>query len=517
MPSHFGIWFRKTRTGLRRAVLGPQALAFLPATILAAFWIGGEIWLIALAIAMPALYSLTGSFRPARPGEDPHPRDSTTGLPLRRTLETALNDRLDMAASLGRTTACFLISIDDFAELVDRYGHGAGEDILARTADRLCAAVRDGDLVCRTGEEGFGIALGSVAYLDLESAIQLAGRLQSAVEEPVALGATGVYVSASIGFCLAARAPEQTGHGVLHAADIALDEARRNGPSAIRAFTAEMSRQVANVTLPIAEITHALETGQMRPFFQPQLSTDTGRVSGFEALARWCHPERGVIPPAEFLPAVEKIGAMERLGELILTRSLDAVTEWDRARLTIPQVGVNFSAAELHDPKLIERIRWQLDRFDLGAERLVIEVLENVVAGSPDDVISRNINGLSELGCAIDLDDFGTGHASISSIRRFAVSRIKIDRSFVKDVHLYSELAKITSAMIGLAHSLRIDALAEGVETPEERLVLNALGCDHIQGFGVSQPMPGSEIESWIKRTQNTRTLPPRRKNRRIA
>ena len=501
---------RQVRSILRQTALGPQALAFLPALVLTSFWIGGEIWLLLVALAVPALYSVLGAFQVSTDPYDPHPRDGTTGLPLRKALEEAMDDRMDMSVTRGRATGCFLLTIDDFDELADRYGRAAADRVLTRTADRLRSAVRAGDIVCRTDEATFGIGLATVAHLDLEIAIQLAARLQAAVEEPISLDSTVIYVSCSIGFCLGARSPEKTGLGLILATELALEEARQNAPSAIRTFSSGAPRRNRAMAIPPCDVTAALDAGHILPFFQPQVSTDTGQVTGFEALARWCHPDRGVITPADFLPVLEKSGQINRLGEVILNRALTAVKDWDRAGLVIPTVGVNFTRDELHDPGLVDKITWQLDRFDLAPERLTVEVLETVVAASPDDIVSRNINGLAKLGCRIDLDDFGTGHASISSIRRFAVSRIKIDRSFVMKVDRDAEQQKMVSAILTMAERLGLDTLAEGVETKGEHAMLAQLGCGHVQGFGIARPMPFDQTIDWTRAYMATVTEAPR-------
>ncbi len=491
---------RELRSLLRQNMLGPQALAFLPAIVLSAFWIGGESWLILVALGVPALYALTGIFRLETMGQHWAQRDGTTGLPLRRALEQAMDDHLDMAAARGRETACFLLEIDSLEEIADRYGRPAAEEVLARSADRLRDVLRSADMVCRLRGDGFGIGLAPVMHLDLEIAIQLASRLQSAIEEPIAIGATRIYVSCSLGFCLGARAPERSGLGVIHGAERALDEARRNAPSALRAFSDGLAVQRSTRGIPAQEVGAAFEAGQIQPFFQPQISTDTGRVTGFEVLARWHHPDRGLISPEDFLPLVERTGQMERLSELMLTRGLAALRGWDGAGLNVPSIGVNFSATELHDPKLIEKVTWQLDRFDIAPHRLAVEVLETVIAATPDDVVARNINGLARLGCTIDLDDFGTGHASISSIRRFAVSRIKIDRSFVMKVDRDPEQQKMVAAVLTMCERLDLEAVAEGVETRGEHAMLAQLGCAHVQGFGIGRPMPVERTADWVRK-----------------
>ena len=195
---------------------------------------------------------------------------------------------------------------------------------------------------------------------------------------------------------------------------------------------------------------------------------------------------------------MEETGQLERLGEIMIYRALTALRAWDAAGLDIPRVGVNFAAEELHNPKLIDKIKWELDRFDLPASRLSVEVLETVVATLPDDTVSRNINGLAKLGCGIDLDDFGTGHASISSIKRFAVGRLKIDRSFVMKVDRDPEQRRMLNAILTMAERLGLDTLAEGVETVGEHAMLAQLGCGHVQGFGIARPMPFDQTLAWI-------------------
>ncbi len=206
-----------------------------------------------------------------------------------------------------------------------------------------------------------------------------------------------------------------------------------------------------------------------------------------------------MIPPSEFLVAIEQAGLSSRLTEEILRKSFLALREWDSAGLHVPSVGVNFSSEELQNPKLVEHIRWELDRFDLSPDRLTVEVLETVVSESNDDMITRNIAALSELGCRIDLDDFGTGHASIASIRRFAINRLKIDRSFVTRLDQDREQQNMIAAILTMSERLGLETLAEGVETAGEHAMLAQLGCGHVQGFGIGRPMPMDDATNWIR------------------
>ena len=489
------------RRKLRRALTGPHILAFLPASVLGAYWIGGEAYLLGVSLGFPMLYALAGGFGPF--SDTPE----TAELP---SLEVLLDRRLNEAHHQQRSFACYLIALDDYQELLDRYGQAATSRVMNRIKDRISAALRQGDVVLQTEPDVVAVILSPVRLLDLESAIQLARRLQTAAEEPIAMDSTSVFISCSIGFSLSQQNAHRNGMRMMQNTLAAMDDARANAPSAIRAWSEGMKTPRLTRSNLADQAAKAMENGQIYPWFQPQISTDTGRITGFEALARWVHPERGIIPPGDFLPVLKEAGLLERLGEVMLGHSLTALQNWDRAGIRVPTVGVNFAEQELRNPKLIEKIRWELDRFDLPPERLCVEVLETVVAASPDDVISRNINALAELGCCIDLDDFGTGHASISSIRRFAVQRIKIDRSFIMKVDRDPEQQRMVTAILSMAERLGLETLAEGVETAGEHTLLAQLGCDHVQGFGIARPMPFEQTLDWIRAHESRVKAPPR-------
>lgn len=486
---------RRLGSYLRR----PELIVFLPALTLAAFWLGGEKILIMTALGAPLVFAMAGAFHVSQDRPLTLP-DALSGLSLRHQITAMLDTILRDSHITGRTTACLVIQFDQSDQLVDRHGRAAQTEVLARSAERLCVALREGDVVARLEGGGLAVALCAVRRLDLETVVQMAARLQSALSMPVSLNAASIYVSCSVGFCLGARSPAPNGKSLLEAAQVAADEAIRQGPGAIRAYAPDMARHRADRDALREDLELALDEGQIRAHFQPQVSTNTGAVSGFEALARWYHPEKGLIPPAEFLPMIEDAGLTERLGEVMLYNALSALSRWEKSGLNIPTVAVNFSAAELRNPRLVEKLKWELDRFSLQPHRLCVEVLETVIAQTDNDVIVSNISALAALGCGIDLDDFGTGHASITTIRRFAVRRIKIDRSFVTRVDEDREQQKMVSAILAMAERLGLETLAEGVETPGEHAILAQLGCGDVQGFGIARPMPVDETMDWIAR-----------------
>jgi len=498
------------RDHLRSFAGSQQMLAVVPLATLLGYWTAGEAGLVLAAVAAPAVMAF-GRRTPeaAVPREDRPPVDGLTGLALRPELVTALDRMLKQRKHSGLSTACLVVEVDDFQELTDRHGHAAADTVTRAVAARLQDTMRDADLIARLDGATFAILLSPVRNADLETVIQISSRLQSAVGEPIAVDGVSLYVSVSVGFCLTSRTPEENGKKMLMAAESAMVEARRNGPSAIRSYSTEMKqRLLAHATL-VEDAHVALELGQISAWYQPQISTDTGEITGFEALARWAHPDRGLIPPGEFLPAIEEAGLNSRLGEVMMLNALTALRDWDKAGYKIPNVAVNFSEAELRDPKLMEKVKWEVDRFGLTPDRLTIEILENVVAETADDTIPRNIKMLSEYGCRIDLDDFGTGHASIASIRRFAVNRIKIDRSFVSKIDEDPDQQRMLSAILMMAERLELKTVAEGVESLGERSVLAQLGCSDVQGFGIARPMPFNDTLVWIaKHNQKLRSAP---------
>lgn len=492
-----GLW-RRLSTLFGQLLSFPQALAFFPATTLSAYWIWGEAGLVALCVGFPAAMAL-GGLTP-QPQSPPPPPIKPAGHATRKTLAAHLGLSFGDTTPSGFRTAAFAIHLEGLSDLKDRYGATAADDTLERIDGRLRSCLRDNDHIVRSGRSGFLIGLAPTQRADLEAMLQVAARLQDATREPVIIGATEVYLTSSVGFCLQSRAPSTTGESLLDAAEVAMREARAAGPGAIRAYSSEM-KHIQNLRSELSDdLAAALENGEIRPWYQPQISTDTGEVTGFEALARWHHPERGMIPPAEFLPAVDDAGLSERLSDVILFNALSSLRAWDSVGANIPHISVNFSQRELRHPRIAEKINWELDRFGLTPDRLNIEILETVVSDSRDDMVARNIAALSELGCGIDLDDFGTGNSSIAAIRRFAINRIKIDRSFVTRVDRDRKQQDMVAAILTLSERLNIETVAEGVESTGEHAMLAQLGCDVVQGFCIGRPMPYDETLDWLQK-----------------
>ncbi|WP_341214230.1 bifunctional diguanylate cyclase/phosphodiesterase [uncultured Limimaricola sp.] len=498
-------------TGSIGRLTRPLGLALVPMLLLAALALGGKLAVALVVLALP-LTVASAIGRPILTRDET--RDVLTGLGDRLALTAGLDRMLARRGGSPRSVAAMVLEIDGFKQLEQRHDRATIERLLQAVGERLQDGLRDGDALARLDGACFGIALSSRRKLDLEAAIQLGQRLQTLVADPIERDGAQIHVTVSAGFALALRLARPGGADLLQAATLALIEAQRGGPGSIRCYSEAMRHRVSLRHGLTDEVAAALDRGDVVAHFQPQISLCNGRLTGVEALARWHHPERGLIPPAEFLPVMEQAGLMGRLGEVMVQDGLNALRLWDAAGIEVPHVAINFSQAELADPRLVDRLAWELDRFDLQPGRLAVEVLETVVAQRVEDVVIRNLSGLSGLGCRLDLDDFGTGHAAITSIRRFSIQRIKIDRSFVTRIDSDCEQQKMVSAILTMADGLGIETLAEGVETDGERAMLQRLGCGHGQGFGIGRPMPRPETEAWIRAIP---TLCPKEPSRRAV
>ncbi len=500
MWKHFSV--ERLLDALASVLSGPAALAFIPAISLAAFWMGGERALVIVALSLPLAF-LGVAALDARVDKKHQQRNPPGGLMAIGTFSTELEGFFNSSSTSGAESACILVALDEYSEILDLHGNAAANHLADQFGRRILSAIRTQDIATRLEQDKIAIGLHPSHQLDLEACIQMAGRIQAIIEDPFTLNGTGVYVSCSIGFSLLSSVADGEYPDWIDAASAALDEAQRNGPSTIRAYSSETRRRSRIRANLRKEFEAALDNGEIRPWFQPQISTDTGQVTGFEALARWEHPQKGVMGPQVFLPFAEQSELMEKLGQTIRHHAFAAMRDWDRAGVVVPRVGVNFSSEELRDPALIDRLKWELDQNDLTPDRLAVEILETVFSRRPDDVITRNVISMSKLGCCIDLDDFGTGHASIASIKRFDVTRIKIDRSFVAKADRDASQQQLVSAILTMAERLNVETLAEGVETQGEHALMAQLGCDHVQGFGIGKPMPFEKTLDWMTAHQN--------------
>ena len=438
-----------------------------------------------------------GSFRPRRNGSD------FLGRTGRATITAALDRFLTRRDTLRHTVAAFVFEIDGFRKIEETHDRDSTEILMDEITQRIAPLLGIAGVAVHLEGGRFAIAQtvsqqASPQQLSLESAIQFASRIQHAMAEPIFLSNCNLYITVSVGFALAIRLDGPTGQHLLRAANIAQLEASRGGPNAVRSYSPAMHARIVSHDGLRTEIRAALQTQQITAHFQPQINLATGALTGLEALARWNHPQRGLVAPCDFLPVLEQSGLLGLLGQCMLRDALTALQKWDQGGLHVPQVSINMSNEELQNPYFVEHIMMELDRCNIAANRLVIEVLETVVVSNTDNIAGANLTKLAAMGCGIDLDDFGTGHASITSIRKFSIQRIKIDRSFITNIDRDEEQQNMVAAILIMAGRLGLDTLAEGIETPQEQDQLTKMGCRHMQGFALAQPADFAKTTQWI-------------------
>jgi diguanylate cyclase (GGDEF)-like protein len=489
------------RLAIRAEAEAVQARArarLLSAAVLAGQLLG--LLTLAAAVARPARARIDAWMR-ARHEADQEVRhrllhDPLTQLPNATYLVAHL-ERLAAGADRAKGhTAILRLGLDRFKSLRDTLGPRVADDILRITARRIRHTLRAGDFAAHLGQDDFVLVAADLE--DATAAAAIAHRVQAALTKPFSLQGGARRVGCSIGVTMLSDDTPEAERALANA-EIALGEAQDAGTSSIRYFRESLRAEAERRELLFAELVGGLGRAEFGPFFQAQIDLATGGFAGFEALVRWRHPRHGLLTPMAFLDFAEAADLIERIGEVVLGQTLAALTAWDAAGLHVPKVGINFAMAQLRDPRLIEKIKWEVERNDVDPGRIAIEVLETVLIKSDEDLMVRNLRGLASAGFQIELDDFGTGHASIQNLRRLMVDRIKIDRTFIAGIEASEEQRILTASMIAMARALGIRTLAEGVETPEAEATLRALGCDHAQGYLVSRPMSREETFGWLQ------------------
>jgi diguanylate cyclase (GGDEF)-like protein len=417
--------------------------------------------------------------------------DSLTGLANRASFDGDLARTLVSHRSREQSISVMLLDLDRFKQVNDTLGHQAGDDLIQAVGQRLKQVIGPEDRLARLGGDEFGIVhRGSP---NLSEPLLLSHRIIEALGKPFELEGGEVFVGTSIGLAIAEHR-DVDARELTRRADIALFEAKATGRNRAVVFEEAMSELLRNRHTIEAELREALrQTDQLSVAFQPLFDAHTLKIIGAEALARWHHPKMGHISPAHFIPVAETTGLIEALGDLVLEKACGLGAKWPG--LTI---AVNISPVQLRNPKFCDRVFAQLRQTGMRPEDLELEITESILLEDAR-AATEAIRTLRTAGVKIALDDFGTGYSSLNYLKRYPVDRIKIDRSFVSQLSPASTSVAIVEAMVKLAHALKIEVTAEGVETDEQRLLLAALGCNILQGFLLSPPMSRSAVEATLR------------------
>jgi len=416
--------------------------------------------------------------------------DALTGLSNRLLFGECLAREVSRLDRRNGFCAVLCLDLDRFKQVNDILGHGTGDALLKVVAERLQHNVRDMDTIARLGGDEFAIVHPLLRRPD--DAAQLAERLVHCLAEPYQLGDEQVVIGVSIGIAVAEDASVDA-EDLIRRADVALYRAKEEGRGTFRFFEEDMDARLIERRNLEHDLRTALEHEQLQVHYQPLIDLASGEVTSFEALVRWSHPERGLVPPCDFIPLAEETGLILRLGEYVLRKALEAAITWPNGI----GVAVNLSSMQFSHSDVVDCVRKALAASGLAASRLELEITESILLEDTESTLDT-LQRLKGLGVRIAMDDFGTGYSSLSYLRRFPFDKIKIDGSFVSGLGSKSEDAAIVRAVIDLGQSLGMVATAEGVETEEQMRLLQAAGCGQAQGFLLGRPMPGENVPAFV-------------------
>ncbi|UPJ68007.1 EAL domain-containing protein [Bradyrhizobium sp. 191] len=412
-------------------------------------------------------------------------QDPLTHLPNRVAFNETLDAALKRLALSGEEFAVLLLDLDRFKEVNDQFGHPAGDEFLVQVASRLQRCTRAAEHVARIGGDEFALVMNLARP---EDALEIAERFVAAFTEPFRIEGRQIVGATSVGIVLAPR-DGNTALDIMKNADTALYRAKKAGPGTVCFFEQADDRLSRDRKALQSDLEGAIARNELFLVFQPFLDLGTDRITGLEALLRWQHPSRGLVPPSEFIPIAEETGLIHEIGEWVIRRACASVAEWPEDI----RVAVNFSAAQFHNTGILQIIVQALADARIAPNRLEIEITESMLLSKYGSAATV-LNALLELGVTVALDDFGTGFSSLTYLRKLPFSRIKIDQSFIRDMLVQPDCAAIVKSVIGLARDLRIGVVAEGVETADQLECLRQISCDEVQGYLISRPVSANGV-----------------------
>ncbi|QQE73735.1 EAL domain-containing protein [Brevibacillus composti] len=420
--------------------------------------------------------------------------DTLTDLPNRRLFVQYLSKELSQAKRVGSKLAVLFLDLDRLKDINDAWGHDVGDLILIEAAKRLKGCIRNHDMVARLGGDEFTIVLTSVS--GKEEVESIVHRLQSLLQKPLVLAGQTFTLSMSIGIALYPQDGVEA-DDLLKRADTALYVVKSRGRNSYEFFDPTMEAKTLERILMENELRKAINQGHFDIYYQPKTDLATGKLTGMEALVRWIHPELGVIPPNRFIPIAEETGMIIELGEWILRQACRQNKEWQNEGFPPLKVSVNLSARQLHQKNLTEVIETILKETGLEPKWLELEITESILV-KLDEAIDT-LQAVRQSGVQISIDDFGTGYNSFSYIKHLPIDTIKIDSSFIQDIHQNQESQAIVKAIVTIAESLNLNVIAEGVELLDQVAALSENGCDQGQGYLFSKPLPTKDFKQYLQ------------------
>jgi len=421
--------------------------------------------------------------------------DVLTGLPNRVLLRDRFEQALARAQRSRKHVAMLYLDLDNFKMVNDTLGHAAGDQLLLEAVKRLIHCTRDSDTISRQGGDEFILLLNEIP--DMETVERVAADILRQLAEPVEINGHAMNASCSIGVAMYPQDGSDF-DSLLQKADTAMYNAKDAGRNTYRFFDDRMNRQAHEHLMLQNRLHQALYRAELLLHYQPQLDADSGKVTGVEALLRWHNPELGDVPPARFIPVAEDCGLIVPIGAWVIEQACRQAQAWRQAGLPDLTMSVNLSALQFRRAGLIETVAGALARSGLPPYLLELELTETIMLQDVENTLDT-VRQLKALGVRLSIDDFGTGYSSLSYLKRFAVDRLKIDQSFVRDINTDPDDAAIVTAIIQLARSLRLGIIAEGVETPEQLAFLREAGCSEVQGYLFSRPLAPAALDAFLR------------------
>ena len=422
--------------------------------------------------------------------------DQLTGLPNRILFQDHLTQALAEARQYETRLAVLFIDLDRFKYINDTLGHKVGDLLLLQVVERLRSCLRDDEALYRLGGDEFIIVEEHTP--DKRQAIDLAENILSLVDKPYMIEGHELFISASIGISWYPEDGEDM-ETLFKNADMAMYRAKEQGRNNYQVFDVRMNDYAFERLQLEKDLRKALEREEFLVYYQPQIHISTGRIIGMEALVRWQHPQRGMVSPGQFIPLAEETKLIIPIGEWVLRTACAQNKAWQDAGFPHVRVSVNLSAHQFLEPNLAQMVKQVLEETGLAPEFLDLEITESITMNNIDRAIAT-MHELASLGIQISIDDFGTGYSSLSYLKKFPIHTLKIDQSFVRDIPNDSDDGAIATAIIAMAHSLNLNVIAEGVETADQLEFLGRRGCDEMQGYLVSRPVPAIEFENILNR-----------------
>ena len=424
--------------------------------------------------------------------------DALTDLPNRALLKDRLEQAVNRAKRNSTAVAALFLDLDRIKSVNDSLGHSAGDELLREVADRLIGQVPDIDTVVRFGGDEFIIVLPDLVddHTLITNISRLCEGILAVTVAPYDLSGHEVTVTTSVGISLYPRDSDSI-DDLLKNADSAMYHAKGQGRDNYQFYATDLNAAATERLDLEHDLRHAVEKDELELFYQPQVGTETGQVVGAETLLRGRHPVHGLVHPAKFIPIAEETGLINEIGEWVLRTACAQASAWLAGGFPPVRVAVNLSARQFRNPDLAAIVRQALTDSQLPLEYLELEVTEGTIMTDIDRTIAT-LTSLNKMGVRLAVDDFGTGYSSLAYLAQFPIQVLKVDQSFVRDVTTSASVASIVTAIVGLAHSLDLSVVAEGVETEEQLTFMRAIGCEEIQGYLYSKPIPASEFEEKI-------------------